>query len=117
MRKSPCLLIAANSIPTDCKAANKAHQERHTSFRSMESIRAQQSFPENAVAKSRWVARYESRLPAEAAGARSQTIYVANRQALLKSKSTRPYRTCGKPRSTLLAPGSGQRLVTTFDRV
>jgi hypothetical protein len=28
-----------------------------------------------------------------------------------------PQRTCGKPRSTLLAPGSGQRLVTTFDRV
>jgi hypothetical protein len=27
------------------------------------------------------------------------------------------YRTWGKPRSTLLDPGSGQRLVTTFARV
>ena len=27
------------------------------------------------------------------------------------------YRTCGNPRSTLLVLGSGQRLVTTFERV
>jgi hypothetical protein len=28
-----------------------------------------------------------------------------------------PYRTCGNPRSTLLVPGSGQRLVTSLARV
>jgi hypothetical protein len=47
------------------------------------------------------------------AGARASAAATHRRRARLSEG----YRVCGKPRSTLLVAGSGQRLVTAFVRV